>query len=263
MNFQHYKIPMNKINVFKTTKEFLEFRSTLKDTVGFVPTMGALHTGHGYLLQQSARENQSTILSIFVNPTQFNSSQDFEKYPQTFDNDIILANKFGVTAVFYPSYDHLYPDKYNYKIIENEWTQILCGATRPGHFEGVMTVVMKLLNIIQPHNAYFGEKDYQQLMIIKQMAEAFFMKTEVVGVPTQRETSGLALSSRNSRLSDIGLKKASLIFQTLMNSKSAKEAQEILVLNGFTIDYLEDYKSRRFVAAFLEGVRLIDNVELK
>ena len=253
---------MNKPLVFKTFAEYDAFRKNLKGTLGFVPTMGALHEGHAGLLKQSAKENDSTVLSIFVNPTQFNDPKDLEKYPRTFDADFDLAAACGVTAIFFPDHNEIYADKYRFTVTENNFSQILCGAFRPGHFNGVLSVVMKLLNMIKPTRAYFGEKDFQQLRLIEDMVKAYFMPLEICRVRTFREESGLALSSRNTRLSPIGREKAALIYKTLTTAGSAVDAKNILNESGFEVDYLEDIDGRRFVAALLEGVRLIDNVTL-
>ncbi len=253
---------MNKPLVLKSIAEYDAFRKNLSGTVGFVPTMGALHAGHASLLKQSAAENDSTVLSIFVNPTQFNDPKDLEKYPRTFEADFAIAAVCGVAAIFYPDYKEMYPDNYRYVVTENSFSKVLCGASRPGHFDGVLSVVMKLLNIVKPSKAYFGEKDFQQLRLIEDMVKAFFMPLEIRRGKTLRETSGLAMSSRNTRLSATGLTQAALIYKTITTAKSASDAKNILNESGFQVDYLEDIDGRRFVAAFLEGVRLIDNVTI-
>lgn len=250
------------LKVVRSASELIELRKSISGSVGFVPTMGALHEGHASLINLSRENNHFTILSLFVNPTQFNDPKDFEKYPQTFESDKDLAEKSGVDILFYPQYSEIYADNYRYKISENEFSKILCGAHRPGHFDGVLTVVMKLFNITKPDRAYFGEKDFQQLTLIKDMVRAFFMPVEIISGPTVRETSGLAKSSRNIRLSEQGKVKAALIYQTLMSERNIEKAKNILTQNGFQIDYLEDHGARRYVAAYLEGIRLIDNVEI-
>lgn len=253
---------MNKPLVFKTITDFQNYRAELKGSVGFVPTMGALHAGHASLIQKSRLENEFTVLSIFVNPTQFNDPKDLEKYPRTFEADYELAAQNGVSAIFYPEFADMYPDNYKYSVTENSYSKILCGATRPGHFDGVLSVVMKLFNIVRPNKAYFGEKDFQQLHLIQEMTKAFFMPLTVVPVQTLREESGLAMSSRNTRLSSEGKHKAALIYKTITEAKTADQAKDFLTDRGFKIDYLQDVDGRRFVAAFLEGVRLIDNVSI-
>ena len=177
-------------------------KAVLKEkSVGFVPTMGALHAGHAELMKQARKENDYVIVSVFVNPTQFDNPQDLEKYPSTIESDIRMAEKQTVNCVWIPKYAQIYPDQYKYKVTETEMSHALCGVHRPGHFDGMLTVVMRLLNIIKPTRAYFGEKDYQQFQLVKGMVQAFFMDTQIVGVPTVREPNGLALSSRNLRLS--------------------------------------------------------------
>lgn len=247
--------------LLKTLQDLKNFQAANADaSVGFVPTMGALHAGHIELLKKAQSENQSSVLSIYVNPTQFNDPKDFEKYPMTLEKDLQLAKQASAKAVFLPSYDLLYPDSYQFRIVAPELTSILCGKFRPGHFDGVLTVVYKLFQLLQPTRAYFGEKDYQQFLLIKKMSQAFYLRPEVIGVPTVRETSGLALSSRNVRLSDDGRKKAAFIYKTLTEIKDLSAGHAFLEQNGFRVEYLEEHFDRRFVAAWLEGVRLIDNV---
>ena len=253
-----------KPQIFQSVVDFQGFRKTFEPQkkVGFVPTMGALHQGHASLLNKSVAENDFTVLSIFVNPTQFNNSTDFELYPKTWEADLALASQCGADVILLPTYDQIYPDQYRFKITENDFSKILCGENRPGHFDGVLTVVMKLLQIVQPQRAYFGEKDFQQLQLIKDMAASFFLPLQIISCPTLREESGLALSSRNSRLSSEGLIKAALINKIARKSSSSEQAISALTDHGFQVDYVEDHFNRRFVAAHLEGVRLIDNVEL-
>ena len=252
--------------VIQSTAELIQFRenfsfSGLRSKIGFVPTMGALHEGHASLLKKAREENQLTILSVFVNPTQFNNPNDLTDYPKTFEHDLSIATKEKVDILFFPKYEDIYADNYRFKLTENEFSEKLCGAHRPGHFDGVLTVVLKLLVLTKADKAYFGEKDYQQLKLIQDMAKALFVETQIIGCPTFREHSGLAMSSRNLRLSPEALEKASLIYKTIKNS-SANEAFEKLKSAGFDVDYVEEYFGRRFAAASLEGVRLIDNVEI-
>lgn len=251
----------NTMLIFKSIPEFQNWRKSLSGSVGFIPTMGALHEGHSSLLKLSA-ENKFTVLSIYVNPTQFNNPEDFKKYPITLENDLQIAREMNVSVVLLPNYDEIYADQYRYKVIEEKFSKELCGKHRPGHFDGVLTIVMKLLNIVNPQKAYFGEKDFQQLQLIKDMAKSFFMPVEIVTAKTVREQSGLAMSSRNRRLTTEGLRKASLIYKYLTESKSAFEATEKLMAAGFEIDYVEDHFQRRFAAVTLENVRLIDNVKI-
>lgn len=253
---------MSKPLVFKNISEFQKYRIQLNGSVGFVATMGALHAGHASLLQQSQSENDFTILSVFVNPTQFNDPKDLEKYPRTFEADYEIAAQNNVAAIFLPDFKNMYPDDYKYTVTENSFSKILCGVHRPGHFEGVLSVVMKLFNIINPNYAYFGEKDFQQLKLIEDMTKAFFMPIVIRRGKTLRETSGLAMSSRNVRLSIEGKIKAALIYKTITETRNSNDAKAVLEHAGFQIDYLEDIDGRRFVAAFLEGVRLIDNVQI-
>ena len=253
---------MNKPLIIKSISEFNRFRKNIHGSIGLVTTMGALHQGHMSLLTKSAKENDVTVLTIFVNPTQFNDPKDLEKYPRTFDEDYEIALQCGVHAIFQPDDKEIYFDTYRYRITENSFSKMLCGISREGHFDGVLTVLMKLFNIIKPQRAYFGEKDFQQLRLVEGMTKAFFMPIEICAEKTLREHSGLAMSSRNTRLSLEGRQKAALIYKTMQEAKSALEVQNKLKNAGFEIDYVEDIDDRRFVAVFLEGIRLIDNMEL-
>jgi pantoate--beta-alanine ligase len=230
--------------------------------VGFVPTMGALHAGHAALLKRARRESELTVLSIFVNPTQFNNPEDLLKYPVQLEKDLALARELGIDFVLVPGQKEMYPDGYRFKVSEDSFSRELCGAHRPGHFTGVLTVVMKLFQLVKPRRAYFGEKDFQQLQLIKDMAAAFFMDLEVVPCPTVREAGGLALSSRNARLSPAGREKARLLPEILLGAKDTLAARGRLEDAGFAVDYVTDMAGRRFGAVHLDGVRLIDNVEM-
>lgn len=230
--------------------------------IGFVPTMGALHAGHAELLKKARSENDLVVLSIFVNPTQFNNADDLKHYPITLENDRKIAETEKVDFLWTPKYQDLYPDEYRFQVSEKSFSRKLCGKHRPGHFDGVLTVVMRLLNTVKPNKAYFGLKDYQQYQLVKDMAQSFSMDFEIIGVPTVRESSGLALSSRNLRLSPEQKKLAPLLYKTITESKTTDEVVNKLTSLGFKVDYVEDYENRRYAAAFLGDVRLIDNVEI-
>ncbi len=255
------------MKLIQTPQEMKQWRKSVgndvDNSVGFVPTMGALHAGHEQLLKISREENSISVLSIFINPTQFNDPKDFEKYPVTWEQDLGIARKNNVDVVFAPTKNLMYPDDYKFKLVETDLSKSLCGKNRPGHFDGVLSVVMKLFQVVEPSKAYFGEKDYQQLQLIRGMTQAFFMNVAVVPVPTVREKNGLAMSSRNTRLSEADRQNlAPLIYQRIVNCKSAEDAAEKLTTDGFKIDYVEDRDGRRFVAVHLNDVRLIDNVAL-
>lgn len=243
-----------------------ECRTTLDGRVGFVPTMGCLHEGHASLLARSREECDHTVLSIFVNPAQFNDPKDLERYPRTLEADLALARELGVDAVLLPTPEMLYPEGYTYRVEETVLSTQLCGASRPGHFTGVLTVVMKLLNLVLPARAYFGEKDHQQLELIRGMAAAFFMNVEIVGCATVRDADGLALSSRN-RLLDVQAREAALGLATaLRDARSDEEAIQRLTQAGLVVDYVETRGARRYGAVVIQtptgNVRLIDNLEL-
>jgi pantoate--beta-alanine ligase len=230
-------------------------------TVGFVPTMGALHAGHRALLERARAENDRVVLSVFVNPTQFNDPADLAKYPRTLEADLALAGDL-VDHALVPSPADMYPDHYRYRVVESELSCKMEGAHRPGHFEGMMTVVLKLLNLVRPHRSYFGEKDRQQLDLVQGMARAFFLPGEIIACPTVRDPDGVAMSSRNRRLSPAARERAASFPRLLRESPSAPAAAAALGGAGFDVDYVEDHAGLRLGAVRLEDVRLIDNVRL-
>ncbi|MCB0342047.1 MAG: pantoate--beta-alanine ligase [Pseudobdellovibrionaceae bacterium] len=250
------------MKVFSHIENWQKIRKTLNGSLGFVPTMGALHDGHLSLALRSRSENDRTIFSIFVNPTQFDNPQDLQNYPQSLEQDLSKLKSAGVDFVLTPHFNDLYADNYQFQVQERQLSQLLCGAHRPGHFSGVLTVVLKLLNIAQAHKAYFGEKDYQQYLLISQMVRAFFLPTEIVPCSIVRDTDGLALSSRNLRLSPSERAMAPKLFETIQSAASAEDAKKKLEGLGFKVDYIEDLFHRRFAAASLGQTRLIDNVPL-
>lgn len=252
------------MKVINTVNEFIELRKTLEGKkIGFVPTMGGLHAGHESLVKRAVKENDITVVSVYLNETQFNDKNDLLTYPANFDDDKALLEKNNVDYLFAPTYSEMYPDDYRYKVTENDLSKTLCGASRPGHFDGVLTVVMKLFNIVRPCNAYFGEKDFQQLELLRGMVNAFFMNINIVPCPIVREENGLAISSRNRKLSEQGLKIAPRLHEVLVDNASIEEKKRELEEAGFKVDYLTVKGSRLYAAAFLEDVRLIDNVEYK
>lgn len=261
-----------------------------RKTIGFVPTMGALHIGHISLVEQASIENDCVVVSIFVNPTQFDNPNDLLKYPRTIENDIAHLKRFSKNIfIFSPTaldlYDHDISSKsYNFSGIESEME----GKHRIGHFDGVGTVLNLFFRIVKPNRAYLGEKDFQQLRIVRKLVEIENLPVKVIGCPTIRETSGLAMSSRNKRLNNEQLKEAIIIYKTLLKIKENFNLLSILKLNqlvekefkGHTslkLEYFEIadtetlktgiYKSKKkkyraFIACFIGGVRLIDNMAL-
>ena len=232
-------------------------------SLGFVPTMGALHEGHLSLVRQSRDENDRTLVSIFVNPTQFDDPTDYALYPRTIDADLDLLQQAGADCVLLPARDELYPDLFRYRVTEIEFSKQLEGTHRPGHFDAVLTVVLKLLLIADADRAYFGEKDWQQLQLVRGLADAFFLPTAIIPGTTVRECDGLALSSRNQRLSAADRTTAPAFHRALVESATPEEAVRSLRASGFAVDYVEDRDKRRLGAVRLGGVRLIDNVPLK
>lgn len=224
--------------------------------------MGGLHAGHLDLAKRALAENEQVAVSIFLNRTQFDKQEDFDKYPAVFEEDLRALEDLGASAIFAPSYDEMYPDDYRYKIGESELSAELEGKHRPGHFDGVLTVVMKLLMVADATRAYFGEKDWQQLQLVKGLVDAFFLPVDIVSCPTVREASGLAMSSRNRRLSTRGIEKAAQFNRILNTAVTEQDALAALASAGFETEYVADRGNRRLGAVVLEGVRLIDNVEI-
>ncbi len=229
--------------------------------IGFVPTMGALHEGHRALLARARAENDRVVLSIFVNPAQFNDPTDLAKYPRTLEADLALSAGL-VDDVIVPEAVEIYPDQYTYRVTEDSLSRRLEGAHRPGHFDGVLTVVLKLLNLVQPTRAYFGEKDWQQLRLVEGMVRALLLPVEIVACPTEREPDGLALSSRNRRLSPTARAQAVHFSRILRSAATAEAAATALKGAGFEVDYVVDEPGVRLGAICIENVRLIDNVRI-
>ena len=244
--------------VFRDLQEWRRQRQNIHSSLGFVPTMGALHAGHLSLVDRSQQENEQTAVSIFVNPTQFDDPKDFNAYPHTLEQDLKVLDK--VDFVIVPTAAQVYPNGYAYRVSESEVSKILCGAHRPGHFDGMLTVVLKLLQLVAPQRAYFGEKDFQQLQLIQEMVQDFFLPLEVVACPTVREPDGLAMSSRNQRLDPAAREKARKFAQLLQSNQSSDEIGKQLEAAGFGVDYVQEWRGRRLGAVRLGEVRLIDNV---
>ncbi len=246
--------------------------------VGFVPTMGALHEGHLTLVERAREQaGQAVLVSIFVNPTQFGPSEDLASYPRTLERDLELCREAGCDAVYAPTTEDMYPSGATTFVEVGAVAEPLCGRFRPGHFRGVATVVAKLFLRAQPQRAYFGEKDYQQLQVIRTMARDLDFPVAVVGVPTVREADGLAMSSRNQRLSPDDRVKAARIYAALQAGPSPQAAREVLLEAAIEPQYLElvdpvTLQPRPYplkgpgvlaVAAFVGGVRLIDNLSFE
>ncbi|OGH99913.1 MAG: hypothetical protein A2Y25_05475 [Candidatus Melainabacteria bacterium GWF2_37_15] len=230
-------------------------------TLGFVPTMGALHIGHESLIERANTECDAVIVSIFVNPIQFGPNEDFSKYPRQLEQDREICSKYGVDYIFAPIEQEMYPGKYVTEVVPPALYQDrLCGKSRPGHFNGVATVVLKLFNIITPDKAYFGEKDAQQLAIIKKMVQDLNVPVEIIGCPIIRDADGLACSSRNKYLTKESREKALTLYKVL-------QAHNLDLLHpDIELEYFEEVElgQDKFfaIAAKVDGVRLIDNIRL-
>lgn len=272
-------------------EEMFQWRKTLGDkgiSIGFVPTMGFLHEGHASLIRKSTQENTNTVVSIFVNPTQFTNSEDFEKYPQDKDGDSSLLRALNVDVLYSPSPSAVYPEGFNTSISAGRIATKLEGKSRPGHFDGVATVVVKLLNAVNPHNAYFGKKDRQQLAVIQQVVRDLNLPVNIVGQDTVRDHDGVALSSRNSRLTDTERQAAAVLPQTLRTMITAFHAgatssaqlvtlglqvlaseplcnvDYVAIVNPNTMEEIESPTNASVIciAATFGSIRLIDNTEM-
>lgn len=258
-------------------------------SIGLVPTMGALHLGHKALVDQSLQDNDVTITSVFVNPTQFNNPEDLARYPKTLAEDKKKLEEWGVSIVFAPDEKGIYPKNPTIKLNFGKLEEVLEGRFRPGHFNGVGIIVSKLLNIMLPDRAYFGLKDFQQFLIVKELVANFSIPTEIIGIPTQRDTSGLAISSRNQNLSKQGLEIAANIYKGLemareliLDNKGISETIQLTdqfygKVEGLAIEYFEIVSAETLlnedlpkngslllsVAGYVENIRLIDNLYLQ
>ena len=280
------------MKVIHTIKDLQAELSVLKaqgKKVGLVPTMGALHAGHASLVKRSVNENEVTVVSVFVNPTQFNDKNDLVKYPRTLDADCKLLEACGATYTFAPSVEEMYPEPDTRQFSYAPLDTVMEGAFRPGHFNGVCQIVSKLFEAVKPHRAYFGEKDFQQLAIIHEMVRQMQFDLEIVGCPIVREEDGLALSSRNARLSAEERENALKISQTLFKSRNfaathtVSETQKfvedaIVAAPGLRLEYFEIVDGNTLqkvgnwdqtsyavgcITVFCGDVRLIDNIKYK
>ena len=237
---------------------------------GFVPTMGALHAGHAALISAARKRSDQVIVSVFVNPLQFNDPEDLKKYPRTPEKDYEIAMAAGATEVWFPEYEEIYPSN-PVKIEAGPVGELFEGASRPGHFTGMLTVVKRLFDLVQPDFAIFGEKDFQQLFLIKEMVAKFNLPIDIVAHPIVRESDGLALSSRNVRLSAEDRQKALIIYKALnagrenlravLDSEPAWKTDYATVINPDNFKEEEATKQRAIVAGWIGGIRLIDNME--
>ena len=217
----------------------VEEAKAVSKSIGFVPTMGALHQGHISLVEKSLKQNNITIVSIFINPKQFNQSEDFEKYPRTLNKDIEILKKSGCSIVFVPSYEQVYQDSSSIEVNLDGLDTVLEGKFRKGHFQGVVDVVYRLFKIVSPNRAYFGKKDYQQLLIIKKMIDYFDFNIEIVPCEIIREPDGLALSSRNTRLSSTERDNAKVISEALFEAKKIYRNNQVNIVKNFVQNKIE------------------------
>ncbi len=271
----------------QSLRQFLDQQVLQQKTIGLVPTMGALHTGHISLIEAAKKDNDIVVCSVFVNPTQFNNPEDLAKYPRTFEADRVMLENAGCSAVFAPSVEEMYPEQPVVKMNFGALETVMEGASRPGHFNGVGIVVSKLFNIVKPQYAYFGQKDLQQVSVVRQLISDLSFGIELIICPTVRESDGLAMSSRNTRLNADERAIAPHIYRILTGAGEAlnagKKVNEVVnwaksefgKIKEFTLDYFEVIylgdllpiesigpagSNAICVAAFLGPVRLIDNI---
>jgi pantoate--beta-alanine ligase len=261
-------------------RDFLSRKNIADEKIILVPTMGSLHKGHITLVKKAKELSKIVVVSIFVNRCQFNDLMDYEKYPRQVENDLYKLQNCGVSCVFIPDDAEIFLPDSSFKIIPNSLTNCLCGKFREGHFEGVSLIIAKLFNIIKPNIAIFGEKDFQQVLVIKKMVRDLNFDVKIITQETIREKSGLAMSSRNQKLTKDNQIKAANIFRILLEIKKnptiiARKYEELLEIGFEKIDYLEirdeenlnlitipnaKNPSRIFIAVYLAGIRLIDNI---
>lgn len=281
---------MQTVNTIAETRAIIAAQVKAGKRIGFAPTMGNLHEGHATLVREARQYSDFVVSSVFVNPTQFGAGEDFDSYPRTLEADQERLQAAGCELLFAPSVAEMYPDRNNdwVKVIVNDITTRHCGASRPGHFDGVGLVVSKLFNIVKPHVALFGKKDFQQLAVIRRMVNALCFDIDIIGVDTVREANGLAMSSRNGYLSAAEKEQAALLYKTLCETREAIKAGQrdydalsaaastALGAGGFTPDYFNICRSDNLqlagagdrslvilAAAKLGKARLIDNVDFE
>lgn len=271
------------IKSIPSIKEVIKKEKNNSKKIAFVPTMGALHDGHLSLITQAKKYADIVIVSIFINKLQFNDIKDFENYPRQIDLDLEKLKKTKADYIFIPPQEEIFKNNLSFKIVPTKIHKCLCGNFREGHFEGMAIIITKFFNLIKPDFALFGEKDFQQLLIVKKLVEDLNFDITIIGCETIRESSGLAMSSRNNRLSNNSKTKASNIFRILCEIKNnpfliEAKKEELLKIGFEKIDYLEirdennlelitnfnsNFYGRIFIAVFLDGIRLIDNLPIK
>ena len=283
---------MSSIKVISTVNKMQELADTLRGEgkkIGFVPTMGYLHEGHLSLVRCARSENDVVIVSIYVNPTQFGPNEDYRDYPRDVNRDLSLLEREGVDFAFVPPDSEMYPEKSLTSVHVSKLTEGLCGAKRPGHFDGVCLVVSKLFNIVKPHRAYFGKKDYQQYRVIERMVKDLNFDVEIIPCPIVREKDGLAMSSRNVYLSENERKDATCLYKSLQLAmqlikngerdaslikrkmeefisgfESVKKIDYIEIVDKYTLEPVDKIKGRELIAlaVYVGRARLIDNMEV-
>ena len=282
-------VEMKVVNTIKELRELLDGYRAEGKKIGLVPTMGALHRGHASLVERSIAGNDVTVVSIFVNPTQFNDKNDLKNYPRTLEADCALLEKVGATVAFAPAVEEMYPEEDTRQFSFAPLDTVMEGACRPGHFNGVAQIVSKLFHAVEPDRAYFGEKDFQQLAIIREMVRQLELPLEIVGCPIVREEDGLAMSSRNTLLSEDERERALTISSTLfasvdfakvnsleatrnfvedmINDTPGLELEYYRIVDGNTLQEIEEWADSDYVvgciALFCGNVRLIDNIRYK
>ena len=280
---------MKIINTIKELKAMLDTCRAKGESIGLVPTMGALHAGHASLVERAVKENDIVVVSIFVNPTQFNDKNDLKNYPRTLEADCAMLEKIGATVAFAPAVEEMYPTEDTRLFSFEPLDTVMEGACRPGHFNGVAQIVSKLFYAVEPHKAYFGEKDFQQLAIIREMVRQLQFNIKIIGCPIVREQDGLAMSSRNTLLSPEERHRALTISRTLfasiekakgsslnetkafveneINNTSGLELEYYQIVDGNTLQPVSEWEESDYIvgciALFCGKIRLIDNIKYK
>lgn len=251
--------------IFRSVSEWRKFRALSifnHKSIGFVPTMGNLHAGHQQLLRRSISENTITVMSLFVNPTQFANTEEYKNFPRNHDQDLNIALQEGVDFVLFPDYESVYPYSYCYRVTELELSHQLIGNINPKIGSGLLTATLKFLNLVKPHNIYFSENDYLEIELIRGMIGAFFFDTKIVACPTIHTTPESPQPAQQIELNDEQKKLAKTFSELLKTSLSSEQITQQLHELGFDVDYVEEYPGRRFASVRLGKIKLTDNVAI-
>ncbi len=255
------------MKILKTIAEFNDYKKYISgDALGFIPTMGALHKGHASLFKTSVEQNEKSLVSIFINPKQFNDEKDFLTYPKTLDEDLALCSKYGIDSVFIPQKEEIFLNDESITLKDSSISSEFEGKMRPGHFDGVLLILLKLLNLVRADAIYMGEKDYQQALLTQKLCKTFFIPTQVKIVKTYRDSTGLPYSSRNTKLTPEGLEQAQTVAKMFHQSTNEAEFMRALKSSMHTkvdLDYYGELGEKILMAHKIEDVRILDNKDKK